>query len=156
MRYLKLYEEYNNQYYREVDYDEFRSYTFPGMPTYKDHYRYLVNFDPEKLEILLNLLKNNGWKRDDDSKTNTPHYSFGRSDMHFDSRNVVCRFLQLNPLPTMFRNYPIDISEQPDEWYAVDMEKFNGKYYICDQFEGLLELLKDVKYGINNQLSIIK
>jgi hypothetical protein len=147
MNYIKLFESFDkSQFYREVNRDEYRKVVVPGLPKYKEFHYYQANFNPEKLEIVLNLLHENGWKRDDDTKTEIPHYSFGRCDIEENGKRIICRNLQLNPLPTMFRNYPITIREMPDEWYAVDMEGFNDKFYICDQLDGLLEFLNDMKY----------
>ena len=162
MKHIKLFETYleptsfdKSQFYHELNRDEYQKIVIP-ISKYKEFHYYQSNFNPKKLEIVLNLLHENGWKRNYDTKTEIPHYSFGRNDIEENGKRIICKYLLLNPLPTMFSNYPITIREMPDEWYIVDMEKFNGKFYICDQFDGLLEFLNDMKYFRNKNTSNTK
>ena len=122
MKHLRLFEGFNqDEYYKEITSEEFNDLEDEGM---------IVGFSPkdrEKLDIILN---NNVGPRFIKTIRSSSYNSGG------------CLVLMLND--DYFSHVVIEPLE--DDYYIVltSNNKIDGsKYYKCDQWEGLMRLLKD-------------
>jgi hypothetical protein len=102
-----------DEFYKEVTEDEFDGLCDKGDDG--EYYANLVQFDDVYYEKISELLKE--------------RYTI---ELYFIGHLV--RYTRIE--------YVCDIIQCNDEWFCVDLSK-EEKLFICDQFEGLLKLLKD-------------
>jgi len=138
MKHLKFFEGYLDHFYDEISEDEYRRFL------YKDHIANPVDFDPKKLEDLTTRLKSIGYRtHPEPGEGQKATFNLGRTDISEYGRRKICRYLNINPDPLNYRNYPVVIYQISDEWFLVDMFGWDGGWYRCDQYEGLIRLLTD-------------
>ena len=130
MKHLRLFEGFNqDEYYQEITSEEFNDLEDEGM---------IVGFSPKDRERLDIILNNNVWPRFSKTIRSSSYNSGG------------CLVLMLND--DYFSHVAIEPLE--DDYYIVftSNNKIDGsKYYKCDQWEGLMRLLKDkgiIKWNI--------
>jgi hypothetical protein len=123
MRHLRLFEGFNqDEYYQEITSEEFNDL--------EDNDGMNVDFSPkdrEKLDIILN---------------NNVGHRFSKTIRSSSYNSGGCLVLMLND--DYFSHVAIEPLE--DDYYIVftSNNKIDGsKYYKCDQWEGLMRLLKD-------------
>lgn len=114
---IKLFEEYNNSYYKEIgdlksEVDEYIPFTLKEISLLKDLFKY-------RLIIYLTYYNKDGFIMDerDYLKSCIIYISF-----RHPSSNIT-------------------ITKLPDEWYILTTDY---KHYKCDQFEGLIKLIEDI------------
>jgi hypothetical protein len=143
MKHLKLFEGFDkSQYYHEIEYSEYMSYlTNDSNNTTLRR----IQFDWDLYRKCLSLFDEDKWG------VRGPYYS-----------NDEDRRRRLEPICLIMKNsidsISVDISLLGDEWFLVGIEDYrkgrtypSGRgqmgpvqsYWKCDQFEGLVELLKD-------------
>lgn len=128
MKYLKnFYESYTNDYYNEISNNEYRD------TLYKDFVANPVNFNIKNRYRLMSMLNNSAYSNMD--------ISLGRTDVKRNGNNQICNYIQINLDKNKYKDYQIKIYEMEDDWYLVS--SFNN-YYKCNQFDGLIKLLKDL------------
>lgn len=117
MKYLKQFKENKDDYYTRI----------------KSNTRFYQRKDaislPQKsIEYIKNIFKNKDVQ-----------FSFE----NFQGKELMCIFNSINGRYKLV----INISELPDEYFLLDVYLYNKEteYYICDQLDGIKELLVDLK-----------
>ena len=121
MKYLKLFNESEeNEYYHGISWED-----------YIDHFDF-ETFDNKEFDEISTLAYLN--KSSDDMKVEFDEDCEPRSEIVISSKNG---------------NQSINIFKRVDEWYYVKYSTFDNRgvksiyFYKCDQFEGLINLLKE-------------
>ena len=136
MKHLKMFEGFDDDkkgYYEEILFDEFMTYV-----------RESINIDPKYLGIIRNNISN--WTS----------CRIGNNGFHY-SNSTPAKVIEFKiPNEGFGPTYPSLIFEIPDEWFLVFLKENNdhtvgghfsttldSSIYKCDQFDGVIELLKD-------------
>jgi hypothetical protein len=127
MKHIKLFEKFHNEYYHQIDFDEWREYMKKAMPVSKNVVKEIDNFFREKWGI-----------------TETGEYQ--------SKLGGVSCYVQWKSSDKEERIEGVVISEIPDEYFLVTLHKrivpdqvyLTQFKYKCDQSEGLLKCLEDI------------
>jgi hypothetical protein len=134
MKWLKLFETFTQEeYYKEVTILE-----------YFEHFNKLVRFDPIELKKITSMMSEdyNGICGD----ARVRYYSNMNDDLTGMAHQLMIKPYEWGDTFSYF------IYKKYDDWYMVEeipvMTAGNyaynsSRYYLCDQFEGLVRLLKD-------------
>ena len=132
---IKLFEQYN-QYYQEISEVEYDGKLFPYPefpPDPRSRPENQDDFDDNEIKILKNLYD--------------VEVQYSSHNNYIELRNPIYDNEYPKDLQIKMREHKIGIvyflNKLTDEWYLV-CDSFNGKYYKCDQFEGLLKCLDDI------------
>lgn len=137
MKHIKPFLESNNEYYQELDQAQFIKYIKDydkRIPFDKNTYekiKSLFSTDIENKNLPPLLHKSISF-----SRTYLPMFSIPSSLNNGEQWDI--RITK----SSRWESESIDIVMTDDEWFYLLDGKHN-KYYRCDQFEGLMELLKD-------------
>ena len=138
MKHLKFFEGYMDYQYEEISEDEYQRFL------YKDNIANPVNFNPRNLNDLTTRLKEFGYRtHPEPGQGQKATFNLGRTDISEYGKRIVCWYLNINPDPQNYRNYPVVIYQMDDDWILVNMSRWDGSWYRCDQYEGLIKLLTD-------------
>ncbi len=120
MKYLKKFEDNENQFFTEITKGEFHNSK-----------EFACDIKDEFIEKITSLAKDKKISREIEIGEYTSFYFI---HINYPGNNTV---------------FFVDIYESKDEWFFVNIESLQSTidvYYKCDQFEGLLKLLSD--YGV--------
>lgn len=124
MKYLKLFKELKDDYYKDYEFTEYDN----------------VDMSKQSIDYIKNLFKDNG----------DMFISTGTDDNIIDSLsgfdNVYNR-LFLSAYTRRHKELIFSINQLKDEYFLIFIEQdpgyYNGKIFICDQIDGVKELLID-------------
>jgi len=139
MRYLKLFEDHN-QFYQKLSIEEFRE-IYDKKP--------FIHFDTNSITNLQKLIKDNQII-DSEIKILIDRPGYSTVERLFDfTKYVICddiiTFVTFNT-----STHGVDIHMMDDEWFFVSILEFSTMdsksiqtFYLCDQWEGFVKLIKD-------------
>ena len=138
MKYIKMFESFKGEYYKEVDHGEWEEWAM------SDYYTNRENFTPNEISKLKELIPELGCYTDTNPISNFNYISC-------DSNIFSNKFDYTNNIGNIAN--PIQIYKITDDYYYLDffINSFNetgllcsyGAYYKCDQFDGLLRCIED-------------
>lgn len=117
----------NNEYYTEV----------PSADLYnKEKWNNVVEFNDSTIKILNDEIIDNIVHKIKLSESNFRLTIYGRQ-RHSNLKIGLLKLMEWKD-KLLFEVY-----QYPDEWFILD--DFSGKYYLCDQLEGLIKCIEDIK-----------
>jgi hypothetical protein len=145
MRHIKIFEMFDptkavkNEFYQEISYSEYNKLTDWGSDTRRGNVVKITDSEVERLEDIIGVEVERMIPYDDDRAGKWIKFEIKKDRLPHEEG------------PTD-RGSEIDIMKGDDDWYYVWMELFvyterkDKEWYKCDQFEGLVKLLKDKGY----------
>ena len=117
MKYLKLYENHN-PYYQKISIDEWESW----VVTYRDNDVAFSDIEKEKLKSILS-----------------------KSKYKYNTSNMFKGYLRIYNDTNKKGLMEIEAYVSSNEWYYVTSSYWSTdfEYFKCDQFEGLIQLIKE-------------
>lgn len=73
-------------------------------------------------------------------------------NMYTESLCIECPELLIQVKKKYFEGLKISISKHKDEWYTLHIDNYNT--FSCDQYDGLIQCLKDIKDDFDNVIKI--
>jgi hypothetical protein len=134
MIYLKRFNESSSEYYTQMDEDDFFElhYIDVNLKYFEDIKKYKIS-------------QNVKYKKDPESDDQQMIIKAGGQNFKFKNQSERSKMVDSNP------GYFIEfeIYEMSDEWFVVCLFDYANKgdeyYYKCDQWDGVIQLLKDKK-----------
>ena len=134
MKHIKLFESFEDDTYFEIDEKEYRLKTWGFL-------NHDLNIDI--LTHLQNML----------DFTNSTWQSFSNREKRILRRDfsVINKYKKNgNDISLRISSYRMDLIKAPDEWFYIKSSIEGSKeedvtYYKCDQFDGLIDCLNDLK-----------
>lgn len=163
MKRIKLFEEFNNKYYQKISYDEFQDvkrkigsqYHMPRLEfddNTTDEYLETDDITREEIEKIMKFFPNCEYE--------SPGIKFSKPVIKLQPEKLrIAAFPGNNSCNKgelfIFHDHYIclDLTKIVDEWYYIEFLFDEFTSYKCDQFEGLIQLLKDKEQEIKKHLS---
>ena len=138
MKHLKLFENHNQYYQRIEPYDYYNYINWGLLDMSKD--------EIDKINLTF--------------KKYLPTY-MGKYSTHPTKNRNILEQIQISVMIDTDTRYTFFISKNQDEWYLVRIwdKIYTGSighyvYYKCDQFEGLIKFLNDIKWDRIEEVSM--